>query len=204
MNVLVMMEFSGVIRDAFIRWGHNAVSCDLLPTERPGPHSQLHCFDFLREYPNWDLMICHPPCTYLTAAGARWRYDARYPDRAEDQAKAIVVVERLWAQDQIPRIALENPVGCIPKLSTLGPCTQIIHPWQYGHRETKKTCLWEKNLNLLTPSDVVGPPPGGPERKEWEKVFRHPRNEDRWKDRSRTFTGVGEAMAVQWGGISCL
>lgn len=215
MRVLVMMEYSGVVRDAFIARGHDAISCDLLPTERPGPHSQLHCFDFLERYPQWDLMVAHPPCTYLTSAGLRWLYhpDDRglpaeqrrphplFPDRADRQKAAVAVVERLWAQPHIPRVAIENPIGKLPKLSVLGPASQVIQPWWFGHEETKATCLWLKNLPLLKPTNIVGPPPDDPEkRKAWEKCFRHTNSPDRWKDRSRTYQGIGDAIAAQWGG----
>jgi site-specific DNA-cytosine methylase len=145
MRVLVACEFSGVVRDAFLTRGHDAVSCDLLPTEHPGPH---HCGD-VREIlaDGWDMMIAHPPCTYLAVSGARW-----WAQRRAEQADAIEFVRTLLAAP-IKRVAIENPIGILSRV--IGKPTQIIQPWQHGHGETKATCLWLRSLPALTPSNVV-------------------------------------------------
>lgn len=183
-RVLIACEYSGAVRDAFIRKGFDATSCDLLPTERPGPHYQGDVFDLIA--PGlWDLMIAFPPCTHLSVSGARWFGLKRQDGR---QQAALAFVSRLL-HAPIPRIALENPVSIIS--SRLRSPDQTIQPWQYGHGEVKRTCLWLKNLPHLTPTNVV-------EGRE-ERVHRMPPGDDRWKDRSRTFEGVAQAMAEQWG-----
>jgi site-specific DNA-cytosine methylase len=181
MRVLVACEYSGVVRDAFIARGHDALSCDLLPTEQPGPHFQGDVTELLKH--GWDLMIAHPPCTHLAVSGARW-----FKDKLTEQADALDFVRALLAAP-IARIALENPVSIIS--SRIRKPDQIIQPWQFGHGETKATCLWLKNLPKLQPTDVVD----GREA----RVHRMPPGPDRWKERSRTFTGIAAAMAAQWG-----
>ncbi len=191
MRVLVMMEYSGRVRDAFLRRGHYAVSCDLLPSESDaGEHSTLHWYDFLLQYPDWDLMIAHPPCTFLASSGARWFDSPKYPTRRADQQEAIKVVEGLWNQP-IPKIAIENPIGVLPRLSAMGAATQIVQPWWFGDPETKATCLWEKNLPLLQPTNICCVTN--------HSVHHASPGPDRWKDRSRTFQGFADAMADQWG-----
>lgn len=183
LRVLVACEFSGRVRDAFIARGHAALSCDVLPCERPGPHYQGDVRDLLRPGMAWDLMIAHPPCTHLAVSGARW-----WPDKQAEQAEALDFVRLLMAAD-IPRIAIENPVS---KISTaIRKPDQIIQPWQYGHGETKTTCLWLKGLPPLIPTCVV-------EGRE-TKVWKSPDSRDRWKRRSRTYPGIAAAMAAQWG-----
>lgn len=184
MRVLVACEYSGIVRDAFIALGHKALSCDLLPTEREGPHYQGSVFDVLAE--GWDLMIAHPPCTHLAVSGARW-----FKDKLPEQREALDFVQRLL-EAPIPHIALENPISIIS--SRIRKPDQIIQPWQYGHGETKATCLWLKNLPKLVPTDIVD----GREH----RVHRMPPSPDRWKERSRTFTGIAAAMASQWGNIN--
>lgn len=181
MRVLVACEYSGVVRDAFLRRGHDAMSCDLLPTEVPGPHYQGDVTDILQD--GWDLMVAHPPCTHLAVSGARW-----FKDKQVEQAEALEFV-RLLLDAPIERIALENPVSIIS--SRIRKPNQIIQPWQFGHGETKATCLWLKNLPNLVPTNIV-------EGRE-ARVHRMPPGPDRWKERSRTFRGIGEAMAEQWG-----
>lgn len=181
MKVLVACEFSGVVRDAFLALGHDAWSCDLLPTEQPGPHYQGDVRDILGN--DWDLMIAHPPCTYLTVSGARW-----WAGRRAEQDDALAFV-RLLLGAPVPRIALENPVGKIS--SAIRKPDQIIQPWQYGHGETKATCLWLKGLPKLVPTNIVD----GRE----ERVHRMSPGKDRWKERSRTLPGIAAAMAAQWG-----
>lgn len=180
MRVLVACEFSGVVRDAFIARGHAAMSCDLLPTERPGPHYEGDVRDVL--HVGWDLMIAFPPCTYLCISGARW-----WPDRQQGQAEAIKFV-RLLMGAPIPRIAIENPVGILS--SAIRKPDQIIQPWQFGHGETKATCLWLKGLPPLVPTRVVA----GREA----RIHRMPPGPDRGRLRSVTYQGVAEAMAEQW------
>ena len=183
MKVLVACEYSGRVRDAFRNRGHEALSCDLLPTEVEGPHYQGDVFDIIND--GWDLMICHPPCTDLAVSGAR-HFAAKIADGR--QQAALDFVQRLL-DAPIPRIALENPISIIS--SRIRKPEQIIQPWQFGHGETKATCLWLKNLPLLTPTNIV-------EGRE-ARVHKMPPGPNRWKERSRTFEGIAEAMADQWG-----
>lgn len=182
MRVLIACEFSGIVRDAFIARGHDAVSCDLLPSERPGPHIQGDVLNAIRD--EWDLMIAHPPCTYLAVSGARW-----FKDRFREQEAAVQFVRDLFTWRTIPRIAIENPIGVLSR--HIRKPDQIIQPWQFGHGETKATCLWLKNLPKLTPTNVVDGRLG--------RVHCEPPSPDRWKNRSRTYQGIADAMAEQWG-----
>jgi hypothetical protein len=186
LRVLVACEFSGIVRDAFIAAGHDAVSCDLLPSEREGPHIEddvealLYYTDHGRSF---DLMIAHPPCTYLAVSGARW-----FRDRWVEQENALEFVRRLL-EAPVPRIALENPVSVIS--SRIRKPDQIIQPWMFGHGEVKATCLWLKNLPPLQPTDIVdGRTP---------RVHHASPGPDRWRERSRTLPGIAAAMASQWG-----
>ena len=181
MKVLVACEYSGTVRDAFIAAGHDAMSCDLLPTDAPGPHYHGDVRDVLSD--GWDLMIAHPPCTHLAVSGARW-----FHLKQAEQVKALDFVRLLLAAP-IPRIALENPVSIIS--SRIRKPDQVIQPWQHGHGETKATCLWLKNLPVLRPSNIVD----GREA----RIHRMPPSPDRWKRRSATYVGVAAAMAAQWG-----
>ena len=183
MKVLVACEYSGTVRDAFIAKGHEALSCDLLPTDVPGPHYQGDVRDILGD--GWDLMICHPPCTHLAVSGARW-----FKDKQQEQVEALDFVRLLLTAD-IPRIALENPISIIS--SKIRKPDQIIQPWMFGHGETKATCLWLKNLPKLEPTDIVE----GREQRIW-KMGPSP---DRWKERSKTFSGIAAAMADQWSNL---
>lgn len=185
MRVLVACEYSGVVRDAFIRGGHEAMSCDLLPTEVPGPHYQGDVRDVL-DYP-WDLMIAHPPCTHLSVSGAR-HFEAKRQDGRQQSAVSFFMA---LAKADIPMIAIENPV-CVMSSMWRKP-DQTIQPWQFGHGETKATCLWLKGLPLLRPTNIVD----GRE----QRIHRMPPSADRWKERSRTFIGIAQAMADQWGSI---
>lgn len=186
MRVLVACEYSGAVRDAFSARGHYAMSCDLLPSDRPhGPHYQGDVFDVIGQ--GWDLMIAHPPCTDLAVSGSRWFKEKRADGR---QQAAIEFFMRL-ANIDIPRVAIENPV-CIMSSEWRKP-DQIIQPWQFGHGETKATCLWLKALPKLKPTNIV-------EGRE-ARIHRMPPGPDRWKERSRTFQGVADAMADQWGAI---
>lgn len=183
MRVLVACEFSGTVRDAFIARGHEAMSCDLLETETPGPHYRGDVRDVL-DYP-WDLMICHPPCTDLSVSGAKHFAAKRMDGRQQASASFALTL----AKSDIPRICLENPISVLSSLWRKPD--QIIQPWQFGHGETKATCLWLKGLTPLQPTNIVD----GRE----QRVFRLPPSADRWKERSRTFPGIAAAMADQWG-----
>lgn len=193
MRVLVACEFSGIVRDAFIARGHDAMSCDLLETESPGPH---YCGDVRDVLSNgWDLMVAHPPCTYLAVSGLHW--NKRKPGRAALTEEALRFVQ-LLLDAPIPKIALENPIGCIN--SRIRKPDQIIHPWQFGHDASKATCLWLKGLPLLKPTDVL---PGGRSARRANQTAsgqnKLPPSADRWKLRSLTYPGIAKAMAEQWG-----
>ena len=188
MNVLVACEYSGSVRNAFTTAGHYAMSCDLLPTESTGDHYQGDVRDVL-DFP-WDLMVAFPPCTDITVSGARWHEEKRRDGRQQASVSFVMSL----AKADVPRIAIENPVGI---LSTLWrKPDQVIQPWQFGHGETKATCLWLKGLPLLTATDVVA----GRE----QRVHRMPPGPDRWRERSRTFAGIANAMADQWGRVDSL
>ena len=185
MKVLIACEYSGAVRDAFIALGHDAMSCDLLPTDAPGPHYQGDLFDVI-DYP-WDLMIAHPPCTDLAVSGAR-HFAAKWMDGR--QAASVAFFMRLQrASAHIPMTATENPV-CIMSSLWRKP-DQVIQPWMFGHGETKATCLWLKGLPKLVPTNVVD----GREA----RIHKMPPSADRWKLRSATYAGVAAAMAQQWG-----
>ncbi len=181
MRVLVACEFSGVVRDAFRAAGHEAWSCDLLPTEVDGPHIQADALVAAGALP-WDLMIAHPPCTHLAVSGARW-----FAEKRVEQEAALDFVRALM-DAPIPRICIENPISIIS--SRIRKPDQIIQPWQFGHGETKATCLWLKGLPKLQPTQIV-------EGRE-ARVHRLPPGPDRWRERSRTFKGIAAAMAEQW------
>ena len=195
MKVLVACEYSGTVRDAFRAGGHDALSCDLLPTDALGPHYQGDVRDILGD--GWDLMIAHPPCTYLCSSGLHW--NKRVPGRAQMTEDALNFV-RLLLDAPIPRIALENPIGCIG--TRIRKANQTIQPWQFGHDASKATCLWLKNLPLLTPTAVVEPRIANG-KKRWANQTdsgqnRLPPSDDRWKIRSETYAGIAAAMVDQW------
>jgi hypothetical protein len=250
MRVLVACEFSGAVRDAFRAAGHDAMSCDLLPTEAPGPHYQgdvrdvidgfvpvcfhAECGDecswgfdeagdcprpgptsegyefverngvlFARpeERPHWDLMIAHPPCTYLASMGIWW--NKKRPERWPLTYEARDFVDFLW-QSPIPRIAIENPIGFLNR--NWRKPDQIIHPWQFGHEASKPTCLWLKGLPILTPTQIVGKgefyvKANGARMAKWSHITSGTRKAERAKIASRTFPGIAAAMAAQWGGV---
>lgn len=192
MRVLVACEYSGRVRDAFLALGHEAWSCDLLESESTDTDDKAsrHLLGPVEQFlgDEWDLMIAHPPCTYLSVAGARWMKTD--PTRQEKQDDALAFVLDLM-NAPIDRICIENPVSVIS--TRIRKPDQIINPWEYGHGETKKTCLWLKNLPKLVPTDIV-------EGRE-AKVHRMPPGPNRWKDRSRTYQGIANAMALQWGNL---
>lgn len=198
MNVLVACEYSGVVRDAFARAGHTAVSCDLLPSETPGEHHTGDVRDLL--HLGWDLLVGFPPCTHLAVSGAK-HFAAKRADGRQQQGIDLFMT---LANAPIPRIALENPVGIMS--TTWRKPDQIIQPYQFGHEATKTTCLWLKNLPHLTPSRVVGKgerhvTSGGNSLPKW---YNLPPSPDRWKIRSTTFPGIAQAMADQWGHLPAL
>jgi len=191
MRVLVACEYSGRVRDAFAKRGHDAWSCDLLPTEAPGNHYQGDVFEVVNR--GWDLLIAHPPCTDLAVSGAR-HFAAKKADGRQDAALDFV---RKLLSLKIPKIALENPVSIIS--SHIRKPDQIIQPWQFGHTEQKATCLWLKGLPLLKPTNNVYDLMMTLPARERERVHRMPPGPDRWKERSRTFQGIADGMAAQWG-----
>jgi site-specific DNA-cytosine methylase len=182
-KVLVACEYSGRVRDAFIRAGHDAMSCDLLPTDVPGPHYQGDVRDIINN--GWDLMIAHPPCTHLAVSGAR-HFKAKRESGVQQEALDFV---RMLLDAPITRIALENPISIIS--SHIRKPDQIVQPWQFGHGETKATCLWLKGLPKLIPTNIVD---GRDDR-----IHKMPPSPDRWKLRSTTYQGIANAMAEQWG-----
>jgi len=225
-RVLVACEFSGVVREAFRSRGHDAWSCDLLPTEIPGQHIQDDVLLHLED--GWDLMIAHPPCTYLCSSGLHW--NKKVPARDELTREAMLFVFNLMGEGfishDIPRIAMENPVGCIS--TQYRPPDQIIQPWMFGHDASKKTCLWLKNLPKLQPTAMISPIYGcscgarfdlacgkygcpnclgdGKARLIWGNQTPTGQNKlgpspTRATERSRTYLGIAEAMAEQWGGL---
>lgn len=192
LRVLIAYEFSSIVREEFRLLGHDAWSCDLLPTEG---NSQYHLQGDVRDYldwgdctmeDRWDLLIAHPPCTHLAVSGARW-----FKGKEKEQAAALEFVRMLLGAP-IPAIALENPISIIS--TRIRKPDQIVQPWMFGHGETKATCLWLKNLPLLQPTDIV--------EGRTARVHREPPSPDRWKNRSRTLTGIAKAMASQWGNLT--
>jgi len=193
MRVLIACEYSGKVRDAFAALGHDAMSCDLLPTDSPGKHYQGDVFDIIND--GWDLMVAHPPCTDLAVSGAK-HFAAKQADGRQDAALNFV---RRLLDAPINQIALENPVSIIS--SHIRKPDQIIQPWMFGHEATKTTCLWLKNLPHLTPTNIVDKgarhiTKGGKSLPTW---YNLPPSADRWKIRSATFQGIADAMAQQWG-----
>lgn len=183
LRVLIACEFSGIVREAFRRRGHDAVSCDLLPAEDGSRFHLVEDAVKLAYRGQWDLMIAFPPCTHLAVSGARW-----FKDKKQEQAESLEFVQ-LLLDVPVERVALENPIGIIS--SRIRRPDQIIQPWQFGHGEVKAICLWLKNLPKLVPTNVV--------EGRKARVHREPPSPERWKNRSRTLLGVADAMATQWG-----
>lgn len=220
LKVLIGCEYSGAVRDAFTALGHDATSCDLLPTDKPGKHYQGNVFDIIND--GWDLAIFHPPCTYLCSSWLHW--NGRTPGRKEKTDEAIEFVKKLMAAP-IAKIAIENPIGILSK--AIRKPEQIIQPWQFGHAESKATCLWLKGLPILQPTkyaewsryrcrcgnvfeaelgkygccDTPAKPLWGNQTKSGQNNL--PPSKDRWKIRSATYPGIAAAMAMQWGGNAC-
>jgi len=203
MKILIACEFSGIVRDAFIKKGHNVLSCDLLPTESPGPHYTGNVFDIIDN--GWDMMIAFPPCTYLSNAGIRWFNESKYGDKARERKKlrleAFDFVMTLY-NSNISKIAIENPVGWINSHFSLKP--QVIQPYYFGDTESKRTCLWLKNLPSLIPTDIVEPKIYGyykKGKKKGQPIYGTSYckfSEDRGKIRSIMPQGIADAMADQW------
>ena len=195
MKVLVACEYSGVVREAFAKKGHDSWSCDLLPTDQPSDkHIQGDVLEVINR--GWDLIIAHPPCTHLSLSGAKYRAEKRADG---SQQKAIKFVEDIWDAENCPRICIENPVGALTKHSKLGKASVYIQPYEFGHAEQKRTGLWLKGLPKLKGTkfiDVKGLP-----NKERHRLHWLPPSKDRWKIRSTTFQGIADAMADQWGGL---
>ena len=196
MKVLVACEYSGVVRDAFLGTGHNAMSCNFLPTDSPGPHYQGDVFDVVND--GWDLMIAHPPCTYLCSSGLHW--NKRDPGRAKKTEKALEFVRRLMTVP-IRKWVIENPHGRIG--TAIRKADQTIQPWQFGHDASKATSLWLSNLPLLQPTTVIAPRMVAG-RPRWANQTDSGQNRltpspDRWKLRSVTYIGIAKAMVEQWG-----
>ena len=192
MRVLIACEYSGTVRDAFKSRGHEAWSCDLLPTDRPGLHHQGDVIEFIKNNPGWDLMIAHPPCTYLAASGLHW--NKRIQGRDQLTLESLEFVTLLF-NAPIPKIVLENPIGRIN--TAIRKPDQIIQPWMFGEDASKSTCLWLKGVPKLEPTDII---------KKYRYANQTPSGQnnlgpskDRWKIRSTTYKGIAEAMATQWG-----
>ncbi len=187
MRVLVACESSGTVREAFRKRGHDAWSCDLLPADDGSPHHiQGDCVPEIRR--GWDLVIAHPPCTHLASSGARW-FAAKRADGRQRAGISLFLSIASACIDRAPRWAIENPIGIMS--SKWCKPDQIIQPWQFGHGETKATCLWLYNLPLLKPTNIV---PGREAR-----IHKMPPSPTRWKERSKTYQGIADAMAEQWG-----
>ena len=191
MRVLIACEYSGRVRDEFLKLGHEAMSCDLLPTDASGPHYQGDVRDVL-DYP-WDMMIAHPPCTDLAVSGAAWFAKKRMAGQQQASASFFMML----AKSDIPKIVIENPV-CVMSSLWRKP-DQTIQPWMFGHMEQKATCLWLKNTPPLAPTNIVKDQMMLLPKNQRERLHYLPPSEDRWKLRSETYLGIAQAMASQWG-----
>lgn len=195
MRVLIACEYSGTVRNAFAENGHDAISCDLLPTDNPGKHYQGDVFDIIND--GFDLLIAHPPCTYLSNSGVSWLY--KQPDRWKHMIDGAVFFRKLL-ECNIPKICIENPIMHKYAKSIIGSnFTQSIQPYQFGHKEQKRTCLWLKNLKPLVETNNVKDEMMKLPKRERERLHYLPPSKDRWKIRSTTYKGIAEAMAQQWG-----
>ena len=205
MKILIACEFSGSVRDAFIQKGHDAISCDLLPSETPGPHIQGDVLNHLTD--GWDEMIAFPPCTFLTVSGNKWmksEYKSRFPNRQQDRKDAIEFFMKL-VNAPIDKIATENPIGIMS--TQYRKPDQYIQPYEFGHPESKKTCLWLKNLPRLKPTKIVVPEwvIGKKDGKRYSRIHYMSasgfgKDDNRQKERSRTYSGIAGAMSIQWSG----
>lgn len=192
MKVLVACEYSGIVRDAFKAKGHDAWSCDLLPTDKPGQHHQGDVIEFIKNNPGWDLMIAHPPCTYIASSGLHW--NKRIPGRDKLTLESLEFVTLLF-NAPIPKIVLENPIGRIN--TAIRKPDQIIQPWMFGEDASKSTCLWLKGVNKLEPTDIIKKDRYANQTPSGQNNLGP--SKDRWKIRSTTYQGIADAMATQWG-----
>jgi len=198
MNVLVACEYSGIVRDAFIKRGHFAYSCDLLPTDKKGPHYRGDIYDALHDIGiEWDLIIAHPPCTALAVSGNAW-YGEGQP-KYQERLDSVEWTRRLWerCKKEAARVCFENPVGVLPRLGGF-PKPHYIQPWQFGHAEQKKTGLFLHNLSPLKETNNVYDEMMKLTKRERQRIHHLPPSVDRWKIRSTTYQGVADAMAEQW------
>lgn len=195
MKILIGCEFSGTVRDAFIAKGHDAISCDLLPTEKPGPHYQGDIYDMLKQ--KWDLIIMHPPCTALTVAGNKWYGEGQ--TKYQERLDAAKWTEELWiaCKAMADKVCFENPVGVLTRL-TIMPKANYIQPYQFGHKEQKKTGLFLHNLKPLVETNDVYEEMMLLPKRERERLHYLPPSKDRWKIRSKTYQGIADAMAEAW------
>lgn len=203
MNILIACEFSGTVRDCFLAMGHNAISCDLLPTESPGPHIVGDCIDVIYNsgkfgFDRWDMVIAHPPCTYLSASGLHW--NKRQPERAEKTEAALAFVRAIW-KAPVEKLVIENPVGCINTRLEFMPKPQYVQPFDFGEDASKKTGLWMRGLAPLQPTEYVEPRivNGKP---RWSNQSDSGQSRLGGRDgheRSKTYFGIAAAMALQWG-----
>jgi len=195
MKVLIACEFSGIVREAFAKRGHEAWSCDFLPSEKPGKHIQSDVRDVLED--DWDLMIAHPPCTFLANSGVRWLFqDSKYmtKDLRWDYLKEAAKFFKELLNAPIPHIAVENPIPHKHAIELIGrKYDQLIQPWQFGEPYSKATCFWLKELPPLKPTKII------PKDRVKQQVWKEPPSKERWKNRSRTYPGIADAMAEQWG-----
>ena len=202
MKILIACEFSGTVREAFTKLGHDVTSCDLEPTSLPGKHYQGSVLDILND--GWDMMVAHPPCTYLTVTGNKWfkeEYKDRFPNRQQDRKDAIEFFMAL-VNANIPKIVIENPIGIMSTIYQKP--SQIIQPWQFGHEASKSTCLWIKGLPLLKPTNIVSKGEfvtfkSGKRMTKWYADAAKYSPKERAKIRNTTFQGIADAMADQWG-----
>ena len=201
MRVLVACEYSGVVRDAFIKKGHDAVSCDLLPTDNSGPHYQGDVLNILHE--GWDLMIAHPPCTYLSNSGVCWLYKNKSRDKNLERWELMKKGAKFFKallDAPIDKICVENPIMHGYAKEIIGSKqSQVVQPYMFGHTEKKATCLWLKGLPLLESTNNVKEKMETLPKREQQRLHFLPPSKDRWKERSKTFPGIAEAMASQWG-----
>ena len=197
-KVLIACEYSGTVREAFAKYGHDAISCDILPTDKPGNHYQGDVRDIIND--DWDLIIAHPPCTYFANSGVSWLHKDESRWQKLDEA---AVFFNLFLDNKCPMIAIENPIPHKYAIERIKGrrYDQTIQPWQFGHPESKRTCLWLKNLPKLKETDNVKEEFLKLPKNQAQRLHYLPPSKDRWKIRSTTFTGIAEAMAIQWGGI---
>lgn len=197
MKVLVACEYSGTVRDAFKARGHDAWSCDLLPTDKPGQHHQGDVIEFIKNNPGWDLVIAHPPCTYMTNSGVCWLH--KDPTRWDRLAEAATFFNQLH-NCKIGKICIENPImHKYAKNLISSNYSQIIQPWMFGHKEQKATCLWLQGLPPLNQTNNVKEDMMKLPHRDRNKMHYLPPSKDRWKIRSTTYQGIADAMAEQWG-----